>query len=249
MKEKIKLFCLPYAGGSSTAIYKDWAPHLAENIELCPIELAGRGGRIAENYYTDLDAAVNDILNQIIGDISTHDYAVFGHSMGALLTYELIQKITLLGLRKPVHAFFSGRNPPGITRRKKPYTEMYPEEFEQAVLDLGGTPPEFFKYPELKEIFIPLLRSDFALSETKIQRDETFPLLNDISVLIGESEDIPPSIANKWKEHTDRKCDIHYIQGGHFFLLDQRKTVIDIVNLSLIQKNINIETEKINSIN
>ncbi|CAM1357015.1 thioesterase II family protein [Tenacibaculum halocynthiae] len=232
MEKKIKLFCIPYAGGSSS-IYNKWKDKLGKNIELCPIELAGRGGRIKENHYSCLSEAVNDILNQIIEDINAYDYAIFGHSMGAFLAYEVIHKIMKLGLRKPIHSFFSGRKPPGIGMRKKLFTEMNPIEFEKEVLALGGTPPEFFKYPELKELFIPLLRSDFAISETIVERSEGIVLNNNFSILIGKDENINLETAVKWRKFTDKECDIHFIKGDHFFLLHEQETVIGLVNKAL----------------
>ncbi len=237
MTQKIKLFCLPYAGGSAF-IYSKWKLRLAKNIELCPIELAGRGSRITEKFYVNLDAAVNDIYEQIVDDISEFDYAIFGHSMGALLAYELIQKIKSVGLKPPVHAFFSGRKPPGTPRKGKPFSLMSPSEFEEKILDLGGTPPEFFEYPELKKVFIPLLRSDFTLSESKINRPEISPLATNITIFLGETEGVPMDMAIKWKKHTEKECFIYYLEGGHFFLFDQEKEIIEIINTSLFRKNL-----------
>ncbi|WP_299136674.1 thioesterase domain-containing protein [uncultured Tenacibaculum sp.] len=237
--KKIKLFCLPYAGGSAN-IYSKWNESLEEHIELCPIELAGRGSRIGERHYTSLNEVVNDIFNHISEDILSHDYAIFGHSLGAFLTYELIQKIISEGLPSPIHSFFSGRTPPGVKRRKKLFSTMNSLEFENAILDLGGTPPDFFKYPELKRIFIPLLRSDFALSETIVERKDIILLNNSVSVLIGEEEGITLENAVKWDEYTSKECTVHSIKGGHFFLLHEQEAVIKIINESLIKKSLEV---------
>ncbi len=232
MKAKIKLFCIPYAGGSAN-IYNNWKSGLAQNIELCPIELAGRGSRITETPYQNLDAALDDIFEQISDDIMNHEYAFFGHSLGALLTYELTQKIMSLGLRPPTHIFFSGRKPPHIIRKEK-WSLLSSSDFEEKIISLGGTPPEFFQYPELKEIFIPLLRSDFALSETVVDRPEIIPLNTNISVLLGENEEIPPEISVQWYSHTSKKCNIQYFEGNHFFLLHQKEAILEIINGTLV---------------
>ncbi|CAC9975503.1 thioesterase II family protein [Flavobacterium panici] len=237
MTEKIKLFCLPFAGGASS-IYRNWGTGLADNIELCPIELAGRGIRIAEDCYANLEEAVEDIFNQISDDISKSDYAIFGHSMGASLGYEVLQKIMSLGMRPPIHAFFSGRYPPDVQRVRELWSLMGPQEFQEKVLALGVTPPEIFQHPELSKIFIPLLRSDFAIAETMVHRPEIIPLKVNISVLIGESEGISRDTAVKWKAHTTKRCSIYYIEGGHFFLLKEKDAVIKIINASLVQQNL-----------
>jgi len=236
--KKIKLFCIPYAGGSAN-IYNSWKLELVENIELCPIELAGRGSRIGENNYTDLKDAVDDIFNQIERDIVEFDYAIFGHSLGALLTYELSQKIMSMGARAPLHIFFSGRKPLHIPREEF-WSLLNTSDFEEKILSLGGTPPEFFQYPELKKIFIPLLRSDFSLSETEVNKLNINPLSTDISILLGRDEGVSPEVAVQWVEHTNKKCNIHYIDGDHFFLLHQQKAVIDIINTSLVEQQLEV---------
>jgi surfactin synthase thioesterase subunit len=232
MTQKIKLFCLPYAGGAAT-IYDQWHTKLSRRIELCPINLAGRGNRFNDNPYANLEEAVDDIYNMIKYDISESEYAIFGHSMGALLAYELIQKIQSHGQNGPIHVFFSGRKPVHIPKTEKFYRDMNEQEFQNAVLDLGVTPPEIFRNLELKEIFIPLLRSDFIIAETFVDRPEIVPLKCDITAFIGEEEDITVEEAVQWKYHTNEKCTVHYIEGGHFFLLDRPHEVINIINANL----------------
>lgn len=229
--DKVKLYCIPYAGGSAM-IYNKWQSHLQDQIELCPIELAGRGSRIAEPFYGGLEAAIEDLYAKISSDIAHHDYAFFGHSMGAFLVYELMQKIKALGGREPLHTFFSGRKPPHI-KRKKRFSSLSEEAFEQEVMSLGGTPPDFFKYPELKEIFIPILRNDFKLSETEVERPEISTLPFDISVLVGKEEEITTAEAEGWRLHTSEKCAMYYLNGGHFFLLKETQTITNIINQTI----------------
>lgn len=236
MTKKIKLFCLPYAGGASN-IYNEWNTKLSKKIELCPIDLAGRGTRFTDKPYADLDEAVDDIFQIIKDDISEYDYAIFGHSMGALLAYELIQKILSHGINGPVHVFFSGRKPVHIPKTENFYRDMNVLEFQEAVLSLGVTPPEIFNNLELKGIFIPLLRSDFSIAETFVDRSNIIPLTCNISALIGEDEDITSKEADQWELHTTEKCSIYYIKGGHFFLLNQQQAVIDIINHTVLAEN------------
>jgi len=228
MTKRTKLYCIPYAGGSAN-MYNSWASDLADHIELCPIELAGRGHRMTEPKYENLEEAVNDIFNQIVNDISENDYAIFGHSLGALLSYEVTQKIKDAGLKPPSNIFFSGRKPPHSPVREK-WSTLNPADFESKILSLGGTPPEFFKYPELKQIFIPLLRSDFSLSETVIDRPEIIPLDSDVTVFIGENEGISYDIAQGWHDYTVKQCEVKYLPGDHFFILNQKEAILDIIN-------------------
>ncbi len=237
MTNKIIAFCIPYAGGSAT-IYNQWKSKLESQITLCPIELAGRGTRITEPFYTDLEAAVEDIFATISAKISTQDYVIFGHSMGALITYELAQKIKISGIKQPLHVFFSGRKPPHISR-KVVYSSLSDQAFEKEIMLLGGTPPELFKYPELKQIFVPILRSDFKLSETVVQRDQISTLPYNISILVGKDEKIEESEANEWGMHTSKTCSVHFINGGHFFLSKEVDAVTNIINQSVSKYTVN----------
>jgi len=238
MSDKIKLFCLPYAGGSAKAIYSKWIENLDPKIELYPIELAGRGARIADDLYSNVEEAIDDVLEQIKNEIVDSDYAIFGHSMGSILTYEVLQRIENLRLPPPVHAFFSGRRAPHCpSRREISYSKMNELELENEMIALGGTPPEFFEYPELKNIFIPIIKSDFKIADTLIQKSEVQPLNCDISIFIGADEDVTEQESTEWSQHSTGNCSITYFEGGHFFLLDKQQEVVDTINKVLIQMN------------
>ena len=112
---KIKLFCLPYAGGSAS-IYNLWYKYLKPDIELIPVELSGRGRRINESGYETLDDAVDDAFNLIRHHILGTEYAMFGHSMGSLISYKLAHKIRKHRLPKANHIFFSGRGAPHVPK-------------------------------------------------------------------------------------------------------------------------------------
>src|ERR1700738_4611092 len=109
------LFCLPYAGGSEVIYYK-WKKYLHPSIQLIPIQLKGRGKRFSEIFYENIEEAVDDIFENVKDKIVDDDYAIYGHSMGSLLAYELYYKISKLNLKKPKHIFFSGYKAPSIIR-------------------------------------------------------------------------------------------------------------------------------------
>ena len=149
MNRKIKLFCIPYAGGSAV-LYSKWKNHLPESIELRPIELAGRGSRIQEPFYLNVREAVDDIYSMIYEEIQSSQYILFGHSMGAMLSYELAQKIKNEGANQPLHLFFSGKTVPHLpVSEEKKYHLLSEEDFKDKIINLGGTPPDFFDHPEL----------------------------------------------------------------------------------------------------
>lgn len=228
---KIKLFCIPYAGGTAS-VFKTWKPHLSPTIEVIPIELAGKGKRLWDSPYEDMSEAVEDvflILKEHI-DVSS-PYMIFGHSMGSKITYKVCQKILESQLPRPLHVFLSGSSAPHYMRGdEEMYHLMEDEQFKEKIIDLGGTPPEFFDHPELVEIFLPALKNDFKIIETAVYKEEISLIPCDISVLIGKDDDLTIEERNGWKNYTAHQAFYHYFEGGHFFLLEKVKEIAQIIN-------------------
>ncbi len=233
MIDKKKLFCLPYAGGSAS-IYYDWSKYLDSSIDITPIELSGRGERINEPFYANVEEAVEDIFDKIKPSIDVGSYALFGHSMGAMLVYEVARKIARANLNTPEHLFFSGRGVPNIKPKKiKNYHLMSDKEFKAELLNLGGTPPEIFENEELRQLFLPLLRSDFSLAEANFSDRKVIPFKCNISILVGKEESLSPKRIQTWKSHTHGLCVIYLFNGGHFFIKNQGKEIANIINEKL----------------
>lgn len=234
---KIQLFCLPYAGGAAL-IFKKFEHFLPDHIELVAVELPGRGRRSGEPLYQHVEEAVTDIYEFIAPRIMNgKPYGIFGHSLGAMLGYEVAQKIIANKLPTPVHLFFSGRGVPHLrSAREKVYHLMDDEEFQRQILHLGGTPREFFEYPELLDYMLPVLRSDFKLSETAPLKTDIRPFECEISVFVGKEEDeIEAENVQGWMLHTTKVCTISYFNGGHFFINDEVETLAGIMNRKLTE--------------
>jgi surfactin synthase thioesterase subunit len=226
---KVRLFCLPYAGGSSAA-YHPWKGALG-GIELRPVELAGRGRRIADDMYRNAEEAVADVLKMIRAELYSGPYMLFGHSMGAMIAYELAHKIREEGLPAPRHIFFSGKGAVHIQRPDKTkYHLLSEDDFKSEVIQLGGTPPEFFEHKELMELLLPLLKNDFKIAETYHMKGEIIPLDYDISVLLGDKDDFNAQQREEWALHTTKTCHFYHFPGGHFFINDEQKAILDIIS-------------------
>ncbi len=230
---KTKLFCFPYAGGSAL-VYNKWKKFLHSNIELFPVELAGRGKRYNDFLYNTIDDAVEDIFNKLKLYITNQPYAFYGHSLGALLSYELVRKIKLMRMPEPTHVFFSGRGAPHVKDEKdKKYHLLDDEEFIEEVKELGGTPPGFFENQELTDLLLPMLKNDFRIADISFCDREIEVFDFDISVFIGKDEDITPEQIDGWKQHTSGLCSIYHFNGGHFFLHDETKKIVKLINNAL----------------
>lgn len=231
---KLRLFCFPYAGGSA-AVFNNWRRYLHKDIELNPLELAGRGKRIYDPLYENIGEAVEDIYTLIKSKLNEAPYAFFGHSMGGIIAYELVQKAVNLNNNQPRHLFFSGRGAPHISDEDDdPYWRLPDEEFKEKILELGGTPKEFFEHPELLEVFLPVLKNDFKIAEEYNHSGRICPLDVDISVFIGREEEVTAEQMVGWKDHTRGLCSIHYFPGNHFFIHVETKKILGIINHILI---------------
>ncbi len=229
----MKLFCLPYAGGSAT-VFTKWKRELDSRIELIPVELAGRGRRFVEPFYPSLHDGVKDISTAIMDQIGDKGYSLFGHSMGTLYICELMKQIQANGWEKPRHLFLSGMYPPHIHDKKKIH-HLPDDEFWQEVIRLGGTPKQVSENKELMQIFTPVLRSDYKNVESYITEAPQVKWDMDITVLVGDEDEITSmGEIRQWEEYTTQSCSIVTFQGGHFFINEEEKKVIDLINRTLI---------------
>lgn len=230
--DNIDLFCFPYAGGSSAA-YSSWNKYLNNHIKLRPIELAGRGKRIGTPFYNSFVEAVEDVFREIKTILNGTKYALFGHSMGAILIYELMNKIYDEGLQKPLYIFLSGANPPHIGESRTLHM-LSDEKFKNEIIVLGGLPKEYLEHKEFLDFFIPLIKADFKIQEEykpkviKNRWDVEMSVFNgkyDTEVMLEKS--------NEWKDYTINKCLVHTFDGGHFFIYDRLEEVIGVINSEL----------------
>jgi len=233
--KQVKLFCLPYAGGSAAA-FLNWKSHLDEKIELRPIELSGRGRRFSEPLYDSIDVAVEDIYSDICEELDQGAYAVFGHSMGTILSYELIRKIKHNKKQEPVHVFMSGRYPPYVDVEKENVYLLPDDEFLDKIVELGGTNQEVTKNKELLDLFLPILRSDYKLVETYRHEGDS-KVDCDITVLNGKYDNLViEKGVERWQEYTTNTCSFYEFEDGHFFINKFKEEVINIINNEIITR-------------
>ncbi len=232
---QFKLFCLPYAGGSS-AIFNKWRQHLDRHIEIVPLELSGRGRRIYDPLYNSIDDAVEDLFPVVTPHLDGTPYAIFGHSLGSMISYRLALKLAGSNQPQPAHVFFSGRGAPHVANPDEEMVHQLPEEeFKKEIIQLGGTPREFFDHPELLDVLLPMLRSDFKMAETYETPSQIKPFDYDISVFIGKQEEVTPEQMFGWKDHTSGICTLYYFEGEHFFINEKTETIVTIINRTLLR--------------
>lgn len=230
-KPTLRLFCFSYAGGNAST-YRDWHKQLPEDIEVCSIQLPGRGTRFKEAAYTDLDALLTDLAKQI-EPLTDIPYALFGHSMGAQVAFELVRKFQEKNVHLPSCLIVSGRRAPQLKKQVKPIYTLPENEFREEIRRLNGTPTEALNNPELMDIVSPILRADFQLIETwEYQPSEPLdvPLLalggiKDSQVSLDDLED--------WKNVTNGPFCLELFSGDHFFINQATESLLNTVRQTI----------------
>ncbi len=213
----VRLVCLPYAGGGS-AVYHRWRPAMPAGARLLPVCLAGREQRIGEPLPDDLPAVAGQVADEIAPQLD-RPLVVLGHSMGALLAYELAHELRRRGARSPELLVVAASAAPDSPPPAEPLHELPDDQFvAQMQQRYDGIPPAVSDNPELLALLLPILRADVRLVET-YRCDQRPPL--DMEILALGGADDPAASAAKlagWRRHTTGKFSARLLPGGHFFL-------------------------------
>ena len=212
----LRLLCFPYAGGGGSP-YLQWADFLPGTIEICTIQMPGRDARIVEPLVTRMETLIQTLAGAMesYGQIP---YAFFGHSMGALVGFELARALRRRRRTGPVVLFASGCRAPQLPDPGSPIHGIDTPAFIAELRRLEGTPEEVLQSTELMELLLPALRADFALCETYVYEDEA-PLDCAISVFGGlDDPRTTRAELESWRLQTRRSFRLHMFSGNHFFL-------------------------------
>ncbi|AUX39241.1 thioesterase [Sorangium cellulosum] len=212
---RLRLFCFPYAGGSASA-YSAWWRELPASVELCTIKLPGREARLREPPFQRLTPLVG-ALSAALGPWLTKPFALYGHSLGALVAFELARALRRRGAPLPRHLLVSGRRAPHLPMGEA-FHALPDPEFVAWIRRMGGTPDEVLREPELMELFLPVLRADVAVNEAEPFVAEA-PLDCPITAFGGVvDERASPAELEAWRELTRGSFRVEMFPGGHFFL-------------------------------
>jgi len=184
---------------------------------MCLVHLPGRGKRIGEPPFTCMKALVNAIADQIQREPRC-PYAFYGHSMGAVISFELARELRLRYGTEPAALFLSGRRAPHVLRSTAPSFDLPDDQFIAELRRLNGTPEEVLSDRKLLDLFLPLLRADFQVIEAyryQVQARLSCPM-----TVYGGLQDIDVSVQDlqMWQEHTVAEFQMRLFPGGHFFI-------------------------------
>lgn len=222
---RLRLFCLPHAGAGAS-LFHPWSRILPREIQVCPIQLPGRENRLREPPPTGLPALVRDLADAI-GPHLDLPLAVFGHSMGAAIGFELARELRRRGVATPVRLLMSGFRAPHRRPAVPPLAALPDARFLETVQQrYGRFADELLREPALLDLILPVLRADLAMIETYCCTEEA-PLDCPISVFGGESD---PTVTGDelaaWNRHTGAGFDHCTLPGGHFFPIESRDELL-----------------------
>jgi len=236
----IRLFCFSYAGGGAV-IFRMWPHDLDPDIEVCAVQLPGRESRFRETPFTNLSPLVQT-LTQVLEPYLDKPFAFFGHSMGALICFELVAQLRSQSGLLPVQLFVSARRAPQIPDPLPPIHQLPENEFlTELRRRYNGIPEAVLQNPDLLQLMLPMLRADFAALETYVYSAPA-PLQCPIAAF-GGSHDVTVDRAQleAWRIQTQSAFTLQMLPGDHFFLRRSQAIL-----LQAISRYVSVEMERQN---
>lgn len=228
----LRLFCFPYAGGGATA-FRTWPDYLPDNVEMQALEMPGRETQLRLPSFVRVEPLVRAIGEAIKGYMD-RPFVFFGHSMGALVSFELARLLRREQRSAPRTLFVSGRRPPQLPTEPPTY-DLPEDEFIEELRRMGGTPEEVLKHPELLKLLLPTLRADFELCQTYLYTDEP-PFEFPITAFGGLNDQfVPREEIDRWREQTTGSFPLRMFPGDHFFLHSSQVLLLQMLSRELAQ--------------
>lgn len=231
---QVRLFLLPFAGGNKSC-YKIFSTCVPDHIVLHPVELPGHGARSGEPLLTSLEELAEDIYQQVKDQIGS-PYAIYGHSMGAILGYLLTWNILRRDMSPPVQLFFTGKGGPCCGYGYNGLHRLPTEQFIEKVRVFGGLPHEILNNRKLLPIWEPVLRADFLAVE-RYSYQQTAPFNIPLTIGIGIDDTVSAAQAAEWKKETSADFDLVRFPGNHFFIFENAGKLMQLIGRKLQRTN------------
>jgi len=226
MAESMTLLCLPYAGASAS-VYASWRRLLPAWLKVQPVELPGRGSRMDDPFAENLNALAVQLAAELSAGLvlrSAPRYALFGHSLGGLIAYELAHALADQGV--PAALFVSGASAPSQRDDQRYRALATNAQLRAELRRLNGMPDELLENTELMEMVLPVLAADFRLCASFIRRKRT-PLSCPIHVFGGTHDPtVPASALAAWQRETVDEFSTEMFDGDHFFIRSHERALL-----------------------
>jgi surfactin synthase thioesterase subunit len=226
----LPLFCLPSAGGGAV-LFRNWLGGTGTEVAVHPLELPGRGARTGEPAAADLPAFAAELAAEM-RQLLSRPFAIFGHSCGAMLGFELATQLTRCGI-EPVHLFVSACRPPNASRGA-PLHRLDDGRLVQRLRDLAGIPDAVLREPEMIAHFLPIIRADLRRLEEYRHGPDAGSLCCPVTAMAGtEDPHVSADEMEEWCHFTSGRFRCARFPGGHFFIRSQQHEVLRMIRQSL----------------
>jgi medium-chain acyl-[acyl-carrier-protein] hydrolase len=228
-----RLLCVPYAGVGPSA-YRQWGEALPADIEVGVVHLPGREGRLREAPFTRIEPLI-DAATEALRPYLDLPFAMFGHSMGALVAFELARRFRDDRGITPTHLFVSGRRAPQLPARHPAITHLPDDEFVKEIRRrYNGIPDEVLRHPDLLALLLPGLRADLSVIEAYAHRPGS-PLGCPIAAFGGLADpEATEAELVGWRQQTTGALSVRMFPGGHFFVQSAHEELMRILTDELM---------------
>lgn len=234
---KLKMFCLPYAGGSKS-IYFDWIEKYSDIAEVVPIEYSGHGSRFGEKLYDDAEKVADDVYSTIL-KYNPSNYILYGHSMGSLISYLTAIRLEMEYRYRPKALIIGGTRPPHLRYKDEKIAELPKNKMLEKIFEFGQMDDEIMDEPELIDLLYEIFKADFTCNEN-YAIGEKIKVRCPIFVATGLRDDeAPVDDMGEWKMYTDSIFSLKTFDDTHMFPFTSkeypeylRKKINDIIHFS-----------------
>lgn len=225
-QKKVKLFCFPYAGSGPSA-FRNWQVSLAPEFEVQAVSLPGREVRSIESMPDQIGQLVDILIKENLSSIKNCDaYALFGYSMGAIVAYEMLNKLNDANAPMPYLTICAASSPPHLLSKTINLISLNDNDLLKIVNGLGGIPKEVMVEHELVSLVVAALRSDFSMLQSYFPK-ETKPFQIPFLVYYGLKDTLTKSnTIDEWSKYTSSIYDKRQFPGGHFFINECRNNML-----------------------
>lgn len=205
-------------------MYLPWRAQLGETVDVCAVQLPGRGNRFLEPSFEKMEELVIAITDAL-AEQPPGPFSFFGHSMGALLAFEVCRRLDSLSRPLPELLIVSGCNSPQHLLPPKGLSRMPNDKLIDELHNYNGTPLEVLRNSDLMSLLLPAIRADFSLIES-YQYQQGSPLTVPITAFAGRQDTGRISHVHEWQRETTAAFQLHWFDGDHFFVQSDSKNVV-----------------------
>jgi medium-chain acyl-[acyl-carrier-protein] hydrolase len=215
--DKLRVICLPHAGGSASS-FRPWIRrHASARLAICPVEYPGRGIRLEEPLAVSVEAMAAGLASDLRDWLSAGPFAIIGHSLGALVGFSLVQRLEAAGGCVPVRLVLCGARPP-CHGKISPWHLLSRSGLIERLRTLGGLADRILDNDEVLDVILPLIQADLSIAENWQLADGHAAVAVPVAAVAAQQDTLaPPEAVAAWRDFATGPFGFHILPGDHFF--------------------------------